>query len=565
MSKPYAKHFNQTKTPQSEPMSTDQIKNSAGGFVWKADEWTRLDRFLVLGTEGNTYYATEKSITRENANHVISLIKKDGVRVVNRITEISDAGRAYKNDAALFALALAFGEGNAETRTAAITALPKIARTGTHLFTFVEFITASGVRGWGRGLRRAVASWYTEKSQKDLAYQVTKYQQRNGWSHSDMLWLSHAKAGNNPVIRRVLNRDGGTREVCRYTKPVNGERDVISKHKYAEAGPVPEYMDAAEEMKTADAKRSHNLILKYDLPREVVRTELLNDPRIWEALLIKMPPTALIRNLATMTRVGVLKPLSKWNNIVCERLTDKALLNKKRIHPLQILAALLTYKSGKGDRGNNTWNPVQQIVDALDQAFYLTFDTAEPTGKRLVLAIDVSGSMDGGVVGGVSGLTPRIASAVLALVTASVEKNYTIVGFSAGSGGGFGGQWGGGDPGLSNIPISPRQRLDSVVKVMQGIPMGGTDCSLPMRWAEKKELEVDGFVILTDNETWAGPVHAAQALKNYRKASGIPAKLVVVSMIPNEFSLADPNDIGMLDCVGMSTDTPVVISDFIRN
>jgi hypothetical protein len=41
-------------------------------------------------------------------------------------------------------------------------------------------------------------------------------------------------------------------------------------------------------------------------------------------------------------------------------------------------------------------------------------------------------------------------------------------------------------------------------------------------------------------------------------------KLVVVSLLPNEFSIADPNDSGMLDCVGFSTDTPVVMSDFIK-
>ena len=46
------------------------------------------------------------------------------------------------------------------------------------------------------------------------------------------------------------------------------------------------------------------------------------------------------------------------------------------------------------------------IVDALDAAFYTAFENVEPTGKRLLLALDVSGSMDGGEVAGVPGLTP---------------------------------------------------------------------------------------------------------------------------------------------------------------
>jgi 60 kDa SS-A/Ro ribonucleoprotein len=34
-------------------------------------------------------------------------------------------------------------------------------------------------------------------------------------------------------------------------------------------------------------------------------------------------------------------------------------------------------------------------------------------------------------------------------------------------------------------------------------------------------------------------------------------------MVSNGFSLADPNDAGMLDVVGMSTDTPNLISSFV--
>jgi hypothetical protein len=35
-------------------------------------------------------------------------------------------------------------------------------------------------------------------------------------------------------------------------------------------------------------------------------------------------------------------------------------------------------------------------------------------------------------------------------------------------------------------------------------------------------------------------------------------------MVANKFTIADPNDVGMLDCVGFSTDTPQVIADFVR-
>jgi 60 kDa SS-A/Ro ribonucleoprotein len=43
---------------------------------------------------------------------------------------------------------------------------------------------------------------------------------------------------------------------------------------------------------------------------------------------------------------------------------------------------------------------------------------------------------------------------------------------------------------------------------------------------------------------------------------GIAAKLVVVAMASNGFSVADPDDAGMLDVVGFDAATPQVISDF---
>src|SRR5262249_34635023 len=143
-----------------------------------------------------TFYASERKITRENAEAVVRCIKGDGVRVVDRITEISVQGRAYKNDAALFALALCFAEGDLAAKHAARAALPKIARIGTHLFTFLEYIDDSSaapkhpMRGWGPALKKAVQDWYSSKSPEDLAYQLVKYQQRGGWSHRDALRLA---------------------------------------------------------------------------------------------------------------------------------------------------------------------------------------------------------------------------------------------------------------------------------------------------------------------------------------------------------------------------------------
>ena len=115
------------------------------------------------------------------------------------------------------------------------------------------------------------------------------------------------------------------------------------------------------------------------------------------------------------------------------------------------------------------------------------------------------------------------------------------------------------------IAISPGQRLDDVVRATNDLPFGATDCAKPMVWALENGVSADAFVIYTDNETWFGKIHPAQALQEYRRKTGIPAKLVVVAMTSTGFSIADPNDAGMLDVVGFDAAAPQVISDFIAN
>jgi 60 kDa SS-A/Ro ribonucleoprotein len=93
---------------------------------------------------------------------------------------------------------------------------------------------------------------------------------------------------------------------------------------------------------------------------------------------------------------------------------------------------------------------------------------------------------------------------------------------------------------------------------------GRTDCAQPMLYAQAHGRKIDTFVIYTDSETWAGNVHPAQALRDYRRTSGIDARLVVVGLVSNGFSIADPADPEMLDVVGFDTATPQLISDFAR-
>lgn len=539
----FATRLRKLLTPQNAPIpGSGQVPNSAGGYAWAVTPWRRLDRFLVLGTEGGTYYVGERELTVEAATAVADCIAADGARAVARIVEISESGRAPKNDPALFALAMAAGLGDPATRAAALAALPRVARTGTHLLHWLRYVQA--FRGWGRGVRRAVGAWYLAKEPRELAYQLLKYPQRDGWSHRDALRLAHPRPEGDErraLLRRAVTGELGEAPDTEAVRMVSAAAEL-----HADAAIPPAWAAA--------------LVRQHGLTREMVPTPLLNEAVVWEALLERMPLTALIRNLATLTRVGLLAPGSEAAVAVSARLADGQALRKARVHPVQVLSALRTYAAGRGFRGKHAWQPVAGVVDALDAAFYLAFGAVEPSGKRTMLALDVSGSMMA-PVHGLEQLTCREASAAMALVTAAVEPRHSFTAFTAGD---RPSMHPGFSTGLSTLAISPRQRLDDVLKATAGLSFGGTDCALPMLEARKRRWEVDLFVIYTDNETWAGDVHPAQALRQYRDATGIAAKLVVVGMASNGFTIADPGDAGMLDVVGFDAATPALIGDFAR-
>jgi len=519
--------FNRKATPQTAPIpGSNQIPNSAGGYAWQLDPWQRLMRFLVLGTEGGTYYVSERTLTRDNSKNAQRCLAEDGPRFVQMVVDVSENGRAYKNDPAIFALALASAAEDGETRRLALAAMPRVVRTGTHLLHFAAYV--DGLRGWGRGLRKAVGDWYAGKNDEQLAFQLAKYQNRDGWSHRDLLRLAH------PIP------DGETRKAL-YRWAVGAEDVPLESLTGLVAG--------LEQLKHAESESQVvGLIHCYQAPREVIPTRYLTSPMVWSALLPNLGITALLRNLGNLSKVGLLIHGAGIVPEVAARITDRQALRRGRVHPLQVLAALTTYQQGHGMRGSGQWTVVPEVVDALNRAFGLAFENVVPTGKRLYLALDVSGSMSMGSVSGIPGLTPREASAALAMITVNTEREVTIRGFQTQ---------------LVPLPIRAGMSLAQVTAAVSNLPFAGTDCAQPMLDALKHNFKVDAFIVYTDSETWAGKIHPVQALREYRQKTGIPAKLIVVGMTSNGFTIADPEDAGMLDVVGFSTNTPSAITDFI--
>lgn len=521
--------FVKTPIPQTESLNEKQVKNNAGGFVYQISELQYLQRFLILGTEGGTYYQSERDLTKENVANIIKCLKDHPKESLDLIVDVSNRGRAPKNSPAIFALALACKHS---ASSEAYDAIVKVCRIGTHLFEFCSYIQALE-KGWSGGLRRGVSNFY---QRHNLAVQLIKYRQRKGWTHKDVLRLCHASSlENNQLLRWAVGKLDLPED--RLVEGFIKIQEMVKEEGKEKVG----------KGKVGKEKEAVKLIEEYELPWEAVPTQFLKSKDVWESILPHLPYTATLRNLGRLSSIGLLsKEFNQHTDLVIDRLKNPESIKKSRVHPISILMAKGIYEMGCGDKGDLTWSPVSRVVEALEEAFYLSFDNYEPTGKRMLLALDISGSM-GTLMN--CGISCCCAATALAMLYLKKEPKVVIRGFA---------------DTFRDLGITRNDSITQAISKTSRQNFGSTNCSLPMQWALDSEEEVDIFVVFTDSETYTGNIHPSEALKKYRKKMNINAKLAVFGMTSTGFSIADPEDPGMIDLVGFDASAPVVLHSFLN-
>ena len=343
-------------------------------------------------------------------------------------------------------------------------------------------------------------------------------------------------------------------------QPSSPPRDLIE---------VAVYLHAIMEMEActtsvSDLYKAIKLVRDHGLVREQIPTHLLNSSDIWKELLVSkgangkqtgMPLEAMTRNLGKLSSLPNFMGQEN-TNIICTRLSSEEDIQRSRIHPFKVLVASRIYGFGHALKGALSWTVSGQVRDQLTTTFLRSFKNVTPTGKRYMAALDVSGSMSAMCMGSPA-ISCREASAALALVLYETEPHVYVRGFTAAQ-----------VPGAGFYNFDPYVKhgmtLEQFITATHA-PYGSTDCSLPMRRAIDENLDVDVFIVMTDNETYAGAMHPQVALENYRKHAKKPnAKLIVVGMTANCLTIADPNDRNTLNLAGFDASMPEIIAMFVR-
>jgi 60 kDa SS-A/Ro ribonucleoprotein len=194
------------------------------------------------------------------------------------------------------------------------------------------------------------------------------YPNSHGWSHRDLLRLSHPKAAtpaHNALFQWVV--DG---ELGHLASPELLSGDLRQIRAYEQA------------KKASRENEIVQLIEENRLTHQLIPSEWKNSAQVWEALLPSMPYADLVRHLGKLTAVGLIQPQSPATALVVARLIDRKRIRNSRIHPIALLEAQLHYEQQPA--------AVASVIDALEEAFHLAFENVEPIGKRIHLELDAS-------------------------------------------------------------------------------------------------------------------------------------------------------------------------------
>lgn len=583
------------------------VPNRGGGFGFEVTDKTLVERVLILGTPAGHYSSAEQNTT-EAVNKIKEIIAKgSGQLVLDVLKDVYEKSRSAKQDPTFMVLAILCTNENLELRQASWEVVVSI-RNLSHLCTFLKYyMEAKG--GWGRLPKRSFNRWIKGYDGKDLMYQVFKYLSRDGWTFRDILRCVHTTGDELPAEMRLVLK----------TMVLYGKKDVGSADAFDQALKFGQEINASAEslkylegikfLKTCPENdqtklgKIIQLIHEHNFTHEFLPKWALTDKNVWLALLItqdktkvKMPLTALIRNLATMTVRGLFDDQAVVDQVV-NHLQNSEVVKKSKVHPATIAIAWKQYETGRGEKGKQVWTPNLQIITGLEKGLYLAFANVEPTGKKILHCFDGSGSM-ASAMGVCGNMTSAEAVALLGLVCSKTEQvgsqQYCV--FSSVNKGG----WGGGPSGLRFLAFGPDSSLNQASKITQITDWGSTDCSLPMeqkleefkKAVDTKLSQVDqkqlaeavkagdhktvnaihnalglflpeAFVIYTDNDVNSGKRHPFEALREYRALTGIPAKMAVVATQASRVSIAKPEDTGMMDLTGFDSQLPVVLHDFI--
>lgn len=463
----------------------------------------RLAQYAATGTLNDTFYA--------NAEHQLDTILELGQELDARF--IAQAAlycreRGYMKDMPALLLALLAAKGAEEFAQA----FDRVVDNGKMLRTFVQIMRSGAVgrRSLGTRPKKLVQRWLNNASEKALLA---------------------ASVGAAPSLADVVKMV--------HPKPGEPWREaffawLIGKPCNADA--LPASVKAFEAF-----KRDRSQPLPAVPFQMLTALELSADH--WGQLALQGGWHMVRMNLNTFARHGVFE-LPGMTEAIADRLRDAEAIAAARVLPYQLLAAY-----------RNAADAVPPAVrEALQDAMEIALRNVPRLEGKVVVCPDVSGSMGSPVTGyrGTASSSVRCID-VAALVAAAMLRKHAdalVLPF---------------ENDVVTLALNPRDSVMTNAHKLASIGGGGTNCSAPLAWLNRKRVRADIVVFVSDNESWVDATRrrASATMQEWArfKRCNPQARLVCIDIAPYAtVQAAEQHDV--LNVGGFSDDVFNILSAF---
>ncbi|XP_005103239.2 60 kDa SS-A/Ro ribonucleoprotein [Aplysia californica] len=517
----------------------------------------RLTRFACFGSEDGTYNVIKKNdFSKEGTGSIDSILtsKEKSLEAVARLKKIFQQTCYSKKEPLIYALARIvrnspIPEGDKhvvdEVRENAYLVTFDVCGTAEELFTFVDFDKRVAVPpkvGWGRGMRDMVKSFYESRSAQELLKEVTRCKSGKGFSHKDLIRLSHV----NPE-----RKSKGMAAVVAY---VLQGRKAMEEHQKESDEAVQEVLGVVRALESLCSSDP----LKEDVIRSVIQQHSFRGRQIpswcyqyaeaFEALLEHMSLEEVIRAVPKMASLGMLDPKTEQCQRIIDRLQDKEAIERDRLNPVMIFSCMKKYETNRAKK----WVRNQDVVNAFSVAYETSLKTLPRMGKRHLLAVHISSKVTKLRVIGSSTLSPIMPCAVMAQLLAEAEDSFEIVFFHT-----------------QTSPLNIEKGMHTVAIVEQILRAArdpanqSSDLCQPLQWAASNGKVFDNILILTDKKVVQTPQTLVDNIRQYRSTSQQEAKVAVIGL-SDMIQFPNADDLNYLDISGFDETVPGLVRKFFE-
>jgi len=444
----------------SQATKNKLISNQAGGRAFQLDHRQALAQLAATGTLNHTFYQNAQA----QLEQVLALTQNIDATFIAKTAVYTRKNNHMKDMPVLLLAILSQLEQNLFKAV-----FPLVIDNGKQLRNFVQIMRSGAIQRKSLGSlpKKMINQWLINANDNQL--------------------LS-ANIGNQPSLADVLKMT--------HPKPKNANQDAFFAYilgKKYELEQLPTRVQALEKFRqglTQDVP---------DLPMQLL-TNLSLSAQQWAEIAKNGGWQMLRMNLNTFARHGVFE-IEGMDNVIANKLQDQDMIRKSRVLPYQLMT---------------TWaaldDAVPQIVrQALEQVMQAALENVPRLTGRVVVAVDVSGSMASPVTGYRKGATSKLrcvdVASLFACALKQVNPDIEIMPF---------------DTQLHSLNIvehesdaslfgrlkqvfsgSKTRSIFEVAKQFAALGGGGTNCSIPLKRLNRDQTAVDLIIYFSDNESWA--------------------------------------------------------------